>query len=132
MRRNRTADRPLIVHGANPVLELLRSSHPVTRVHLGPGPRTRELAVAARERGALGRARLRAAGRAGTEPRPGHGGAQRRRLLARRPSPRGARPPRGPRAAAADRRRPRWGGRGAAPPRPSGLRLPDLDPDGPR
>ena len=52
MRRNRTVDRPLIVHGANSVLELLRSSHPVTRVHLGPGPRTRELAVAARERGA--------------------------------------------------------------------------------
>src|SRR2546428_11713963 len=51
MRRNRTADRPLVVYGANPVLEVLRSSHPVTSVHLGPGPRARELAVAARARG---------------------------------------------------------------------------------
>jgi len=47
MRRKRTADRPLVVYGANPVLELLRSSHPVTSVQLGPGPRARELAAAA-------------------------------------------------------------------------------------
>ena len=51
MSRNRTADRPLVVYGANPVLELLRSSHPATRVHLGPGPRKRELAAAAHARG---------------------------------------------------------------------------------
>jgi len=51
MRRNRTADRPLVVYGANPVLELLRSSHPVTSLHLGSGPRARELAAAARARG---------------------------------------------------------------------------------
>lgn len=51
MRAHRTADRPLVVYGTNPVLELLRSSHPVTSVHLGPGSRTRELAAAARARG---------------------------------------------------------------------------------
>src|SRR5712692_2027436 len=51
MRRNRTVDRPLVVYGAHPVLELLRSGEPIGRVHLGPGPRAEELAAAARARG---------------------------------------------------------------------------------
>jgi len=65
MTRNRTADRPLVVYGANPVLELLRSGHPVGDLYLAPGPRMHELAAAARardvsfieerDRGALGR-----------------------------------------------------------------------------
>jgi len=50
MTRPRTADRPLVVYGANPVLELLRSGHPVNDVYLAPGPRMPELAAAARAR----------------------------------------------------------------------------------
>src|SRR5262249_38153268 len=46
-----TEDRPLVVYGANPVLELLRSGQPVSRLHLGPGSRRGELEAAARERG---------------------------------------------------------------------------------
>src|SRR2546425_1470336 len=50
MMRNRTADRALVVYGANPVLELLRSGHPVGDLYLAPGPRMHELAAAARAR----------------------------------------------------------------------------------
>jgi 23S rRNA (guanosine2251-2'-O)-methyltransferase len=48
-RGDRTA--PLVVYGANPVLELLRSREPLVRLCLGPGPREAELAAAARTRG---------------------------------------------------------------------------------
>src|SRR5437870_1101058 len=41
----------LVVYGANAVLELLRSGGALTRVCLGPGPRERDLAAAARTRG---------------------------------------------------------------------------------
>ena len=51
MGRTRTTEGPLIVYGANPVLELLRSGAPVERVLLGEGPRQAELRTAARERG---------------------------------------------------------------------------------
>jgi 23S rRNA (guanosine2251-2'-O)-methyltransferase len=44
-------DAPLVVYGVNPVLELLRSGEPVTRLRLGPGPRQVELRAAAAERG---------------------------------------------------------------------------------
>src|SRR5881275_2187612 len=44
------AEAPLVVYGANAVLELLRSGEPVTRVHLAHGPREAEVAAAARER----------------------------------------------------------------------------------
>ncbi|MCI4348148.1 MAG: 23S rRNA (guanosine(2251)-2'-O)-methyltransferase RlmB [Thermoplasmata archaeon] len=53
-RRPRTAhdrDAPLVVYGANPVLELLRSGEAVTRLCLGPGPRHGELRAAAAARG---------------------------------------------------------------------------------
>jgi len=40
----------LVVYGVNPVLELLRSPHPCTRLLLGRGPRQHELERAARER----------------------------------------------------------------------------------
>jgi 23S rRNA (guanosine2251-2'-O)-methyltransferase len=42
---------PLVVYGANAVLELLRSGEPVARLCLGPGPREAELAGAARQLG---------------------------------------------------------------------------------
>jgi len=51
MGRDRTTDAGLVVYGVNPVLELLRSGEPVTRILLGPGPRRDELADAARRRG---------------------------------------------------------------------------------
>lgn len=44
-------DAPLVVYGANAVLELLASSVPVLRLRLGRGPREAELAAAARRRG---------------------------------------------------------------------------------
>jgi len=44
-------DAPLVVYGINPVLELLRSGEPVSRLCLGPGPRQAELRAAASERG---------------------------------------------------------------------------------
>ena len=50
MARSRTTEEPLIVYGANPVLELLRSGAPVERLVLGPGPRQAELRAAARTR----------------------------------------------------------------------------------
>jgi 23S rRNA (guanosine2251-2'-O)-methyltransferase len=40
--------RSLVVSGANAVLELLRSGHPVTRLHLGTGAREAEVGAAAR------------------------------------------------------------------------------------
>src|SRR2546428_1322545 len=56
MARYRTTARgrdggPLVVYGANPVLELLRAGEPVTRLLLGRGPREAELSAAARARG---------------------------------------------------------------------------------
>jgi len=45
-------ERPLVVYGANAVLELLRSGSPLDRLCLGRGPRETELAAAARARGA--------------------------------------------------------------------------------
>src|SRR5437899_1878178 len=50
MMRNRTADGTLVVYGANPVLELLRSVHPVGDLYVQPGARVHELAAAARAR----------------------------------------------------------------------------------
>jgi 23S rRNA (guanosine2251-2'-O)-methyltransferase len=50
MRRDRTTDERLVVYGANPVLELLRSRAAVDRVLLGRGPRQNELMMAARSR----------------------------------------------------------------------------------
>lgn len=44
-------DGPLVVYGVNPVLELLRSDAPVSRLRLGPGPRRAEVEAAARARG---------------------------------------------------------------------------------
>src|SRR3990172_7293904 len=44
-------DGPLIVYGANPVLELLRSAEPITRIWTARPPRERELAAAASSRG---------------------------------------------------------------------------------
>src|SRR5439155_4615390 len=54
MVRHRTTARgrdagPLVVYGANPVLELLRVGEPVTRLLLGRGAREAELAAAAAE-----------------------------------------------------------------------------------
>src|SRR3989449_5849258 len=46
------AEAPLVVYGANAVLELLRSGEPVDRVCLGRGPRAAELSAAALARGA--------------------------------------------------------------------------------
>jgi 23S rRNA (guanosine2251-2'-O)-methyltransferase len=52
MSRTRTNDDVLLVHGANAVAELLRSGEPVSRLQLQRGgPRTQELASAARSRG---------------------------------------------------------------------------------
>jgi len=45
------AEAPLVVYGANAVLELLRSGEPVDRVCLGRGPRADELSAAALARG---------------------------------------------------------------------------------
>src|SRR5207248_1089664 len=45
------AEAPLVVYGANAVLELLRSGEPVDRVCLGRGPRAGELSAAALARG---------------------------------------------------------------------------------
>src|SRR2546428_11267329 len=45
------AEAPLVVYGANAVLELLRSGEPVDRVRLGRGPRAAELSAAALARG---------------------------------------------------------------------------------
>src|SRR5947207_1168099 len=55
MARYRTTARardagPLVVYGANPVLELLRIGEPVTRLVLGRGPREAEVAAVARAR----------------------------------------------------------------------------------
>jgi 23S rRNA (guanosine2251-2'-O)-methyltransferase len=52
-RRPRDAgdDRPLVVYGANAVLELLRSGAPVTQVHLAASARLAELSAAAAARG---------------------------------------------------------------------------------
>ena len=51
MTQRRTTDAPLIVYGANAVLELLRSTEPVTRVYVARGPRASEFESAARRRG---------------------------------------------------------------------------------
>src|SRR5436190_1282296 len=48
------AEAPLVVYGANAVLELLRSGEPVDRVCLGRGPRAAELSAAALARGVGG------------------------------------------------------------------------------
>ncbi len=48
---DRRTEPGLVVYGLTPVLELLRSGEPVTRLLLGPGPRRDELARAAGERG---------------------------------------------------------------------------------
>src|SRR5437763_14766326 len=45
------AEAPLVVYGANAVLELLRSGEPVDRVCLGRGPRAGEQSAAALARG---------------------------------------------------------------------------------
>jgi 23S rRNA (guanosine2251-2'-O)-methyltransferase len=74
MRPRRTTERSLIVAGANPVLELLRSEIAVERLLVGDGPRRVEILGASRRRGVphveADRAALdRLAGR------PGHQGA---------------------------------------------------------
>lgn len=51
MSRGRTTDEPLVVYGANAVLELLRSGTPIARLSLARGPRENEIATAARGRG---------------------------------------------------------------------------------
>src|SRR5690242_18556716 len=52
-RRGRVRDRdvPLVVYGANPVRELLRSAAPVARLCLASGAHATELAAAAASRG---------------------------------------------------------------------------------
>jgi 23S rRNA (guanosine2251-2'-O)-methyltransferase len=50
MSRGRTTDAPLVVYGANAVLELLRSGAAVTRLSVGRGPREDEVVAAARAR----------------------------------------------------------------------------------
>src|SRR5437660_11257632 len=45
------AEAPLVVYGANAVLELVRSGEPVDRLCLGRGPREAELSAAAHARG---------------------------------------------------------------------------------
>jgi 23S rRNA (guanosine2251-2'-O)-methyltransferase len=52
MRSPRTTDRPLVVVGVNPVLELLRAGVPLARLVVGPGPRRAEI-VAASARGGV-------------------------------------------------------------------------------
>jgi 23S rRNA (guanosine2251-2'-O)-methyltransferase len=47
----RERDLPLVVYGANPVRELLRSTAPVLRLSLGSGPHVAELAAVAARRG---------------------------------------------------------------------------------
>jgi 23S rRNA (guanosine2251-2'-O)-methyltransferase len=51
MRHRRTTEPTLVVAGANPVIELLRSGAPVERVMIGPGPRRAELVTESRRRG---------------------------------------------------------------------------------
>jgi 23S rRNA (guanosine2251-2'-O)-methyltransferase len=51
MRRDRPTEPPLVVYGANPVAELLRTDVPVERLYLGHGPQEAALAAAARGRG---------------------------------------------------------------------------------
>jgi 23S rRNA (guanosine2251-2'-O)-methyltransferase len=51
MRHGRTTEPTLLIAGANPVLELLRSGAPVERVMIGPGPRRAELIAESRRRG---------------------------------------------------------------------------------
>src|SRR5262245_24185756 len=51
MPRERTTDGPLTIFGANPVLELLRSNGPVTRVYVAQGSRGAEIESVARQRG---------------------------------------------------------------------------------
>jgi len=51
MRQHRTTEPALVVTGANPVLELLRSGAPVERLVIGPGPRRAELVSESRRRG---------------------------------------------------------------------------------
>src|SRR3989442_4027855 len=68
------AEAPLVVYGANAVLELLRSGGPVDRLCLGRGPREAELSAAARARGV----RVETAERAALDPlagSPPHQGA---------------------------------------------------------
>jgi 23S rRNA (guanosine2251-2'-O)-methyltransferase len=74
MRPERTTERPLVVVGANPVLELLRSGVAVVRLVVGPGPRQAEILAAARRCGAaLEEADPRTLDR--LAGRPGHQGA---------------------------------------------------------
>jgi 23S rRNA (guanosine2251-2'-O)-methyltransferase len=51
MVRHRTTERPIVVHGVNAVLELLRSETPLERVLVQPGARTAAVGEAARRRG---------------------------------------------------------------------------------
>src|SRR5262245_13048141 len=51
MRHRRTTEPALVVTGANPVLELLRSGAPVERLVIGPGPRRADLVSESRRRG---------------------------------------------------------------------------------
>jgi 23S rRNA (guanosine2251-2'-O)-methyltransferase len=51
MRSERTTERPLVVAGANAVLEAMRSGAPVDRVLVGPGPRRGEILAASARRG---------------------------------------------------------------------------------
>src|SRR5262245_11608947 len=74
MRSGRTTEPPLVVAGVNPVIGLLRTGGPVTRVLIGPGPRRPEVLAACERRGVVpveaNRTELdRIAGR------PGHQGA---------------------------------------------------------
>src|SRR5437667_439699 len=64
---------PLVVYGANAVLELLRGGGPVDRLCLGRGPREAEVSAAARARGGRVEAGERAAGfwLVGLSPRGG-------------------------------------------------------------
>src|SRR5439155_1512298 len=65
------AEAPLVVYGANAVLELLRSGESVDRVCLGRGPRAAELSAAALARGVrVESADHPAVGRLGAPPRP--------------------------------------------------------------
>ena len=51
MRHRRTTEPGLLVAGANPVLELLRSGAAVDRVVIGPGPRRADIIAECRRRG---------------------------------------------------------------------------------
>src|SRR5207244_1635549 len=149
------AEAPLVVYGANAVLELLRSGEPVDRLCLGRGPRTAELSAAALARGVrvetadhpaldrlagpanpqgaggVRRPPVRAPGGPGPQPGARDGGPQGRGLLAGRALAPGRDAARTPGTSCAPGTGGGRGGWGAPAARPANLRLHGLHPHGP-